>query len=104
MVADGAYLRGKFANDDVPAVAAFPNRHVLGDEDDSAFDVLKELFVAFLVMFFNGRDHAELGSDFFKAFFLGDFGEFGIHGVPFIGFAFSRFLKVFFGGFDVAAF
>ena len=39
MLADGADLRGEFADDDMSAVAAFPDREVLADEDNAAFDL-----------------------------------------------------------------
>ena len=40
MLADRADLGGVFPDDDVPAVAAFPDHDVIRDEDHAAFDFL----------------------------------------------------------------
>ena len=87
MLADGAKLRGVFPDDDMPAVAAFPDREVVADEHDAAFDFLKKRAITFFVMLFDLSDEAELRGDFFEAFLLGDFGEARIHIGPFVVFA-----------------
>ena len=103
MLADGAELRRIFANDDVAAVTAFPDRDVFGDEDHAAFDVFKELLVTLLMVLFDFADHAEFVGDFGKAFLLGDFGESGIHVGPFVVFAFGGHAKAFRGFGNLAA-
>ena len=75
MVANRADLRSVFANDDVSAVAAFPNREVITDEYDSAFDGIEQFAISLLVMLLDFSDHPEFGGDFLEAFFFGDFGE-----------------------------
>ena len=71
MVADGAHLGSLGADDDMTAVAAFPNldaglfKHCLG------FHVLKQLAVALLVGLLDGGNAPELGGQCSKALFLG---------------------------------
>ena len=103
MIANGANLRRKLANDDVAAVTAFPNRNVFGDEDHSPFNVFKKFFVAFFMVLLDFGDHAEFGGDFVEAFFVSDLGEVRIHCVPFIAFASSGFFEVVDCGFNLTA-
>ena len=102
MLADGAELGGVFADDDVPAVAAFPDGDVVADEDDAGFDFLEELLVTGFVMLFDLADHAEFGGDFLEAFFFGDRGEGRIHIGVFVVLAFGGRLEVLDGGGDIA--
>ena len=104
MVADGADLRGVLADDDVSAVAAFPDREVIADEDDAFLDVVQELAVALLMVLFDGSDHAEFRGDLLEAFFIGDLGEAIVHVGPFVVLAFGRGEEVARGILDFAAF
>ena len=103
MLADWAKLRSIFANDDMSAVTAFPDSKVITDEDDTAFDFVKKLAVALLMMLFDGTDGAEFRSDLKEAFFFSDLGKTFIHIGPFIVFAFSSVEKILLGGWDFTA-
>ena len=103
MFADWANLRGIFANDNMSAVTAFPNSKIITDEDDTAFDFVKKLAVALLMMLFDGADSAEFPSNLKEAFFLGDLGKTFIHIGPFIVLAFSSIKKILLGGWDFTA-
>ena len=87
--ANRADFWSEFANDDVPAITAFPNREIIANEDDASFDVFKKLFVTGFVMAFDFADHPEFGGDFLESFAFGDFSEARIHIGPFFVFAIS---------------
>ena len=102
MEADRADLRRVFADDDMAAVAAFPNREIIADEDDAFFDVVQELAITFFVVLLDRADHPEFGGNFAEAFFRCDLGEFLIHIGPFVVFAIRGVFEVDFGGRDFA--
>ena len=94
MEAAGANLRGLLADDHVTAVAADPDAVSVAREDHAVLDVLGELAIALLVVLLDGADHAELGSNFLEAFFVGFLGHAVVHVGPFEVLAGSSLFEV----------
>ena len=103
MVADWADFRGIFADDDMSAVAAFPDREVIADEDNAAFDFLDQSAITLFVMLLDRADHTEFRGDLEEAFALGDLGEMLIHIGPFVVLAIGGIEKILDGGWDSTA-
>ena len=77
--ADGADLGRLGADDDVSAVAAFPDLYLALFEYLRGFEVVEQRAVALLMVLFDGGDHAELDRERVKALFLGGLGKALVH-------------------------
>lgn len=96
MGADWTNFRSGLSDNDVSAVGALPYGISLAAEHDFVFNVLEQFAVAFLMVFLDGSHHFEFCCDSFKALFAGSLCKSGIHVGPFIVFARSGILEVFF--------
>ena len=94
MCADGAGLRRIGADDDMTAVAAFPDLDLALFKDRCRFDILQQRAVTLLVMTLDCRDHAELLCENLEAFFLRFLCKGFVHIGPFVVFALSRVEQV----------
>lgn len=84
MVANGAHLRSKLADDDMTAVVAHPDALIVAREDDTTLKVADELLVAFLVVLLDSAYHAELSGDLLEALFLSLLSHTGVHVCPLV--------------------
>ena len=101
MAADGALEGRVLANDDMSAVAAFPDAEVVANIDDAALNVFEEFQVAFLVSLLNLGDAIKPKGNLVEAFGFGRLREAFVHLGPFVVFAFGRGLQVVERGADV---
>lgn len=84
MVANGAHLRSKLADDDMTAVAALPDALIVAREDNTTLKVADELLIALLVVLLDSAYHAELSGDLLEALFLSLLGHTGVHVCPLV--------------------
>ena len=75
MCANGANLGRFFANHNVAAVGALPYRVAVFREYQIALDVLEQLFVAFLMLFFNCCNAVKQRGNIVKAFLTRGFAK-----------------------------
>ena len=73
MRADGAELGRVFADDDMSAVGALPNRVAVLGKYQPVFHVGKQLFIPFLVFLLDRRNCVEQPRHFGEALFPRDF-------------------------------
>ena len=98
MVAHRADIRGLGPDDDVTAVAAFPDLDTALLEDRLLFDVLQKLAIALLMGFLDRAHTAEFLGQLGEALFLGFFGHALVHVGPLEIFTLCRVQKVLFRG------
>ncbi len=100
MGAGGTDLRRLLADDNMSAVAAFPDLDLALFENLLHLDIFQQGAIAFLVVLFDLRDQTELCSQLRKAFFLGGFGKALIHVCPFVVLAVGGCRQILGGGAD----
>jgi len=101
MVANGAHLRSKLADDDMTAVAALPDALIVAREDNTTLKVADELLVALLVVLLDSAYHAELSGDLLEALFLSILSHAGVHVCPLVVLTGGSSLKVALGVLEV---
>ena len=94
MVAGRTYFRSLGSDDDMSAVAAFPDLDFGFLEYSLCFNILQQRSVSFLMMFLDRADQSELLSQFRETFLISSLGETFIQICPFIVFAFGCSLQV----------
>ena len=97
MIAGGANFGSLCSNDDVSAVAAFPNLDFALFNYLSHLNVLKKRTISFFVVLFDGGNKPEFSCKLGKTFFVGGLCKACIHVGPFIVFAFGGVSEVFGG-------
>src|SRR3712207_724795 len=97
MVASGAYLGGLLADNNVSAVAAFPDTIVVAAENNAILDVLQQLQVALLVVLLDSGYQLKLGCNLGETFLTGFLGHVGVHVGPLIVLACGGVLEVIHG-------
>ena len=98
MVAHRADIRSLGPDDNVTAVAAFPDFDTALLEDRLLFDVLQKLAIALLMGFLDRANTAEFLCQLGEALFLGFFGHALVHVGPLEIFTLCRVQKVLFRG------
>ena len=94
MCAGGAKLGRIRSNNDMSAVAAFPNLDLTLCKDLCHLDVLQQGAVTLLVMLLDLGNQAEFCRKLREALLFGGLGESGVHIGPFVVLAVCCFLKV----------
>ena len=97
MIAGGTDFRRFSADDDMPAISAFPDLDLALFKHLRGFDILQKRAVALLVVFFDCGDEAETMRELRKALLLGGFCKAFIHIRPFVILAFGGAFEVFGG-------
>ena len=89
MSAGGAKLGRVCTNNDMSAVAAFPNLYLALFEYGGGLYIFEKGSVTLLMMLFDSGYETEFMSQFLESFFFGCFGKALVHIGPFVVFAFG---------------
>ena len=100
MLAGRAYPRCLGSLADIPAVAALPPYFAVAPEEVAVRKAAQQLEVAFLVMRFDGRNHAERRGHFRETLFLGDAAKIAVQNVPLLTLAVGRGQQILLRGSD----
>ena len=79
MIAHRAHGGSGFPDDNMPAIAAFPDRIPIPGEDQTALHLGQQSAIPLLMGLFYGADHFEFRCDLLESLFPGFPGHAGIH-------------------------